>query len=184
MPKYPHRQKPVPEGRLAIMSPEPADRETCSTAREADAIQRFFTRPVFLSLTIGIPFCIFKLLFGLVAFQIGTEGDTTLYFFGGAVVVWATADLFMNIGRSILDLLHREPRFEFCTIAQLGRIFNKPLIFLAVDTLITFSIICSMLWFGWITRLDRPELILWYMATTANLISLSLVILYNEVRHR
>ncbi len=155
----------------------------CTAAREADAIQRFFSRPVYLSLTIGIPFCIFKLLFGITAFRLGTEGNTTLFFFGGAVVVWATADLFMNISRSLLDLAHREPRFEFCTIAQLGRIFNKPLLFLAVDTLITFSIICAMLWLGWITRLDRAELVLWYTATTANLISLSLVILYNEIRN-
>jgi hypothetical protein len=165
------------------MSPEPAGAKTCTAAREADAIQRFFARPVYLSLTIGIPFCIFKLLFGLVAFRLGTAGDTGLLVFGGAVVVWATADLFMNIGRSLLDLAHREPRFEFCTIAQLGRIFNKPLIFLAADTLITFSIICAMLWLGWITRLNQPELALWYMATTANLISLSLVVLYNEIRN-
>jgi len=165
------------------MSQEPADGGTCKAAREADAIQRFFTRPVFLSLTIGIPFCIFKLLFGITAFRLGTEGDTGLLFFGGIVVVWATADLFMNISRSLFDLAHKKPLSEFCTIAQLGRIFNKPLVFLAVDTLITFSIICAMLWLGWITLLDRAEMVLWYLATTANLISLSLVILYNEIRN-
>jgi hypothetical protein len=54
--------------------------------------------------------------------------------------------------------------------------------FLALDTLITFSIICAMLWTGWITRLTIPELYLWYFATTLNLISLSLVSLYNEIR--
>jgi hypothetical protein len=102
---------------------------------------------------------------------------------GRIVLVWATADLMMNIGRSLFDLAHRNARFEYCTIAQLGRIFNKPLLFLALDTLITFSIICSMLWLGWITKLDRPEIVLWYLATTMNLISLSLVGLYNEMRN-
>jgi hypothetical protein len=165
------------------MSPEPARRKEQIPGGEADKIQRFFARPVYLSLTIGIPFCIFKLLFGLVAFRLGTGGEPRLTVFGGIIVVWATADLLMNIGRSLLDLAHRDPLFEYCTIAQLGRIFNKPLVFLAVDTLITFSIICAMLWLGWITKLDRPELVLWYTATTLNLISLSLVVLYNEIRN-
>jgi hypothetical protein len=156
-------------------------RQSCE--RETDAIQQFFRRPIFLSLTIGIPFCIFKLLFGIVAFHLGAEGDPMLALLGWIILVWATADLMMNVGRSLLDLAHRNARFEYCTIAQLGRVFNKPLLFLALDTFITFSIICAMLWFGWITRLDRPEIILWYMATTMNLISLSLVALYNEIRN-
>lgn len=165
------------------MSPESSRTDCIVSHREMDAIQRFFGRPVYLSLTIGIPFCIFKLLFGLVALRIGMAGDKGLTTFGTVIIIWATADLLMNVGRSLSDLAHRGPRFEYCTIAQLGRIFNKPLIFLAVDTLITFSIICSMLWLGWITRLTYPELVLWYTATTLNLISLSLVALYNEIRN-
>ena len=165
------------------MSQEPADGGTCKAAREADAIQRFFTRPVFLSLTIGIPFCIFKLLFGITAFRLGNSQNAGLLFFGGLIVIWATADLFMNASRSLLDLAGKKASFEFCTLAQLGRIFNRPLVFLALDTLITFCIICAMLWFGWITLLDPAELVLWYTATTLNLVSLSLVILYNEIRN-
>jgi hypothetical protein len=157
--------------------------ERLSCERETDAIQRFFRRPVFLSLTIGIPFCIFKLLFGIVAFRIGVDGDPALALFGRIVLVWATADLMMNVGRSLFDLAHKNARFEYCTIAQLGRIFSRPLLFLALDTLITFSIICAMLWLGWITRLNGLEIILWYMATTMNLISLSLVALYNELKN-
>jgi hypothetical protein len=165
------------------MEPDTPGPEQCGRAAEADALQRFFRRPIFLSATIGIPFCIFKLLFGLVAFRLGTEGDQGLFVFGCVVVVWATSDLLMNLGRCLLDFFHKEPRFEFCTIAQVGRIVNRPMVFLALDTLVTFSIICSMLWVGWITRLDSREMVLWYTATTLNLISLSLVILYNEIRN-
>lgn len=165
------------------MTTESGSGKGCIPAREIDAIQRFFARPIYLSLTIGIPFCIFKLLFGIVALRLGSMGDPLLETIGWIVIIWATADLFMNLGRSLPDILHQEPRFEFCTIAQLGRVFNQPLVFLAVDTLITFTIICSMLWLGWITRLNQPELILWYTATTLNLISLSLVALYNEFRN-
>ena len=56
-----------------------------------------------------------------------------------------------------------------------------PMVFLAIDTLLTFSIICAMLWSGWITHLPAGESYLWYAATTMNLISLSLVSIYNEI---
>ena len=57
-----------------------------------------------------------------------------------------------------------------------------PMVFLAIDTLLTFIIICTMLWSGWIATLTTFESYLWYAATTLNLISLSLVVLYNEIR--
>ena len=57
-----------------------------------------------------------------------------------------------------------------------------PMLFLAIDTFLSFVIICLMLWLGWISRLTTPELYLWYAATTLNLISLSLVSLYNEAK--
>jgi hypothetical protein len=88
----------------------------------------------------------------------------------------------MNTGRMVFDLIRRPSRFEYCTIAQLGHIFRMPMVFLAVDTLLSFTIICLMLWSGWIATLTPVESVLWYSATTLNLISLSLVSLYNEIR--
>ena len=151
--------------------------------REVDAVQRFFQRPLFLSLTIGIPFCIFKLIFGLTAIRIGTGSSLLLEDFGWLIICWASVDLLMNLGRETFDLLGRPAPFEYCTIAQVGRFFNKPMAFLAIDTLLAFVIICTMLWSGWIATLSTTELHLWYAATTMNLISLSLVILYNEMRN-
>jgi hypothetical protein len=147
---------------------------------DADAIQKFFRGPFFLSFTIGIPFCFFKLLFGVAAIRAGTPNGLFLVAFGWTVIAWAMVDLVMNISRSTLDLLHRPASFEYCSIAQAGRIFNKPGVFLAIDTLLTFVIICAMLWSGWIATLTPYETILWYSATTLNLISLSLVSLYYE----
>jgi len=161
------------------------DEPTCVSAAEKirmDTIQTFFVRPFFLSFTIGIPFCIFKILFGLAALRAGEADGGFLQISGLVITVWAMADLLMNISRSSLDLLHRPAPFEYCTIAQLGRIVNRPMIFLAFDTLLTFAIICAMLWTGWIATLSPVEAVLWYMATTLNLISLSFVSLYNEIR--
>jgi hypothetical protein len=164
------------------MSPDTSEKERCACEKESNAIQRFFQRPFFLSFTIGIPFCLFKLLFGVTAIRMGAPDDLFFTIFGWLVIFWAATDLLMNIGRSTLDLLNRPARFEYCTIAQAGRIFHKPMVFLAIDTLLTFGIICAMLWSGWITKLTPFESILWYSATTMNLISLSLVSVYNEIR--
>lgn len=153
--------------------------ETVHQEKDYDALQRFFIRPFFLSLTIGIPFCIFKLLFGLTAFRTGIQGFVIL---GAVVTLWACIDLLMNIGRSVFDLAGRPAPFDYCTIAQVGRLLHRPMVFLAIDTLLSFLIICTMLWSGWITRLSPLESYLWYGATTLNLVSLSLVSLYNEVR--
>jgi hypothetical protein len=145
-------------------------------------LQQFFSRPFFLSLTIGVPFCVFKLLFGITLIRVGADISVPVSVCGGAITVWATADLILNLGRELFDILGRPAPFEYCTIAQIGRIFHMPMVFLAIDTLLTFIIICTMLWSGWIATLTTSEKYLWYAATTLNLISLSLVVLYNEIR--
>ncbi|OPX67835.1 MAG: hypothetical protein A4E37_01215 [Methanoregulaceae archaeon PtaB.Bin056] len=162
---------------------EKNDRTFRGSPQDADRLMKFFQRPLFLSLTIGIPFCIFKLLFGMVAIQVVTfPYHGALAAFGWVVVLWAGADLVMNSGRAVLDLAGRPAPFEYCTLAQMGACLHIPLVFLALDTLLSFVIICLMLWTGWITLLSPFESYLWYAATTLNLISLSLVMLYNEVR--
>ncbi|MBP1929928.1 cation transport ATPase [Methanolinea mesophila] len=155
----------------------------CRYERESDSIQRFFRRPFFLSLTIGIPFCVYKLLFGVSLLRVTQAAYPSLLVLGGVVIVWAGIDLLMNLGRVVLDLAHRPANFEYCTIAQAGRAAGMPLVFLAVDTLVSFSIISFMLWSGWIGLLTPVESYFWYGATTLNLISLSLVLLYNEIRN-
>ncbi len=147
---------------------------------ESDRIRNFFIRPFFLSVTIGIPFCTYKFLFGTAATMAGGAGSF-LPVFGWVVIAWAGADLLMNAGRAALDLAGREAPFECCTLAQAGRLFRMPMVFLAVDTFLSFSIICFMLWSGWITLLTPFESYLWYGATTLNLLSLSIVSLYNEI---
>lgn len=152
--------------------------------RESDRIQKFFGRPFFLSFTIGLPFCMFKLLFGITGVRVGSfqESLSLLTLFSWGITLWAGTDLIMNLGRAFLDLIHKPAPFEYCSIAQIGRFFGMPILFLAIDTLFSFGIICMMLWSGWITILTPPELYLWYAATTLNLISLSLVSLYNEAK--
>jgi len=159
------------------------DASACRYARESDAIQRFFLRPFFLSLTIGVPFCIYKMIFGISILRAAAAGGGLFAVAGWLIIVWAIADLLMNTAYSLQDLLHLKARFECCTLAQFGRFFSRPMVFLALDTLLSFSIICLMLWSGWIATLSPYEIVLWYVATTLNLVSLSVVSLYNEIRN-
>lgn len=125
--------------------------------------------------------CVFKMLFGLLAVRAGTA-CVWLYGFGCLIMGWALADFIMNIIRMAFYLSGRPSPVEYCTIAQAGRIFNRPRLFLAVDTLFSFSFICIVLWSGWITMLGRQESYFWYAATTLNLISVSVVNIWLELR--
>ncbi|OPY37951.1 MAG: hypothetical protein A4E35_01006 [Methanoregula sp. PtaU1.Bin051] len=160
------------------------DNETRSSRyeQESDRIRQFFIRPFFLSVTIGIPFCMYKFLCGIAAVRIGSPDSSLLVAAGWLVVAWAVVDLSMNAGRAVLDIAAKKAPFEYCMIAQLGQLLRMPMVFLALDTLLSFSIICFMLWSGWIATLTPAESYLWYGATTLNLISLSVVSLYNEIR--
>jgi hypothetical protein len=143
----------------------------------------FFLTPTFQALTIGVPFCIFKLLFGLLALRTGSP-SVSLSILGWLVIAWALADLLLNLARVFFHLAGREAPLEYCTIAEVGRLFMRPKLFLAIDTLITFSIICFVLWSGWIMRLSQGESYLWYAATTLNLISISAVNIWIELMRK
>jgi hypothetical protein len=142
---------------------------------------KIFLSPAFQALTIGVPFCIFKLLFGLLALRSGAPSGV-LVVFAWAVISWAVVDLIMNLARIFFHLTGREAPIEYCTVAQVGRLFGRPRLFLAVDTLLSFSIICFVLWSGWITLLGVRESYFWYAATTLNLISISVVNIWIELR--
>lgn len=142
----------------------------------------FFQTPIFQALTIGIPFCIFKLLFGILGIRIGPDLQSHLILFGWLIILWASADLVMNLVVVAYNMTGRKSPIEFCTIAQLGRLLGKPKLFLAVDTLIAFVIICFVLWTGWIKHLNINESYLWYAATTLNLLSISIVNIWLEFR--
>jgi len=63
-----------------------------------------FLSPAFLSVTIGVPFCVFKYLFGLLAIRQGEISlHPQLWLFGWFVVVWAGVDLVLNLVRSVDD---------------------------------------------------------------------------------
>jgi len=142
-----------------------------------------FLSPTFQALTIGVPFCIFKMIFGLLSLRQGTL-SVFLSVFAWLIIVWALADLIMNLARVYFHLSGRKTPIEYCAIAQTGRLLERPGLFLAIDTLLSFSIICFVLWSGWIKMLGIQATYFWYAATTLNLISVSLVNIWIELRRK
>ena len=149
-----------------------------NTSPASHKLDLAFQSPAFQALTIGVPFCAFKLLFGLMSMRFG------LLALGYTIILWASADLFMNLTRVFYNLAGRESPVEYCTIAQAGRIFGRPRLFLALDTFLSFSIICLALWSGWIKLLSPWESYIWYTATTLNLISISIVNIGLEIKRK
>ncbi len=142
----------------------------------------FFQTPTFQALTIGLPFCVFKMLFGLLIIRTGTENIQVLL--GWLVILWASVDLLMNLTRVVLHFAGQISPIEYCIIAQVGRLFRRPRFFLAIDTFLSFSIISFALWSGWIKLLGSFESYLWYAATTLNLMGVSVVNLWLEYRRK
>lgn len=157
---------------------------------ETDALRNrkanFFETPFFLAATVGVPFAAFKLLFGvLIIRDIPPQGSQGIYLqtiLGLAVIAWSLIDLSMNLARMLFYLIGRESPIEYCTLEQAGRLFNRSRLFLALDTLLSFSIISFILWSGWIGNLRISESYIWYAATTLNLISVALVNLWSELQ--
>lgn len=129
-----------------------------------------FDNSAFAALTIGIPFCVFKFLFGLVLLR-KHNGAVGLI-----VITWAVLDIFYNLNSAIMRLTKNRSFLETCFLAQIGKLFSqRTSLFLGIDTFLSFSIICFMLWSGWITDLRHYESYMWYGATTVNLMSLAVV---------
>ena len=143
----------------------------------------FYQTPLFQAATVGVPFSVFKLLFGTLMVR-NADGMLIQLYLGWLIIAWSLIDLTMNLTRMIYDLLGKKSPIEYCTIAQFGRFFSSPKVFLAIDTLVSFSIISFALWSGWIKDLTTSESYLWYAATTLNLISVSLVNLWIELERR
>ena len=144
-----------------------------------------FAISIYPALTIGLPFCAFKFIFGIIAARIGsTEAVGWLTHFGWAVMGWAAVDLLMNLARIAIHFIKGGPVSEFCLLALIGSYFSRARLFLAIDTFLSFFIICFFLWSGWITLLSRAESYCWYAATTVNLIGLSILNILAEYKNK
>jgi hypothetical protein len=100
------------------------------------------------------------MLFDILSIHTGIA-HSSLSILARLVIAWASLDLVMNLARVLYHLSGRTHLW-------------KARLLLAIDIFQSFSIICFVLWSGWIKDSGTTESYLWYAATTLNLISISL----------
>lgn len=138
-------------------------------------MRKFDKTSFFLALTIGYPFATFKILLGVLLLR----NEFSIAY---AALGWGIIDILMNSSRIFLSFFPEKEKCEFCILAQIGRFFGLQKVFLSIDTLMAFSIICYVLWSGWITHLKGWEMFFWLTATTINLLSVAIVQIWWEIK--
>lgn len=136
-----------------------------------------FVTTAFINLTVGLPFAMFKSLLGVSLYR--EYPKTIISILGVIILVWGSIDFVMNVTSLMFSQIKK--RFIApCILALIGKAFGTRTLFLAINTLCSFSCICIMLWTGLIGKLSSVESIIWNIATTINLISMATIIIWNE----
>jgi len=138
--------------------------------------KRFQAASLFAIITIGIPFCIYKFLFGVLVIR---NHQTIM---GWLIIIFTLSDIAINLSRFFYILAGRRLPLAPCTLAQIGRIFNLESLFTAIDKVLAFSIICFILWSGWVSLFSPLERIIWLVGTTINFVSLSVIAILTEIQ--
>lgn len=131
--------------------------------------------------TVGLPFCAFKLLTGLVLREIPLVGAL-----GWALLALGAIDLILN-GVGFVSLAVRRRRaFGVCTtdllVRAMGRGQRRPDVGLALDVLLSFVLVAVMIGFGWLARLPAPLLGVWNVAVIFNVLGAGVGRLWSALR--
>lgn len=120
----------------------------------------FFQTPLFLALTVGVPFGIFKLLFGILALRFALENHVA-YLGGSGVSLWSgsSLDIIMNLLAAIFDLAGRKSPIDCCTLAEIGSFLGRPggLSGRGYSYLILHRLLCTMVWLDLKLKLHRGQ---------------------------
>ena len=117
----------------------------------------------------GIPFGIFKIGAGLAA-TVDVHPVVGLAF-----IVLGSVDIVMNVAWALRPTL-----VAACLLAQVGRVVdrwvggNLERLGLAADTLLSFVVVSTMLWFGRIGTLPHTLVLLWEVSVIANILGVGI----------
>lgn len=123
-------------------------------------------RRLWMSLSTGMPLALFKFAAGIAAAQ------DIHPIVGACFMVWGVLDAVLNLAVLV-------PSFpvSFCTLSNIGRWLqrrypghNQEELFLGIDTLASFLIVSTMIWFDRIGRLPGPLPRIWGMCVIANVL--------------
>jgi hypothetical protein len=115
--------------------------------------------------TVGLPFCVFKLLTGLILI------GTALAPLGVGLIALGAIDLVLN-GLNLATLLTAHRRVSGVCLADvlLGRGAAERELALALDMFLSFALVAAVVGFGLLLRLPAWALTLWNLAVVLNVL--------------
>ncbi|HEY3359782.1 MAG TPA: hypothetical protein VGQ83_41415 [Polyangia bacterium] len=123
-------------------------------------------RRLWAALLTGVPFGVFKIGGGLAALVDVHQVA------GVAFIVWGALDVALN-----LAAIAWPGAVSYCALSNAGRRLDRRAarpgreqLLLALDTLLSFGIVASMIWTGRIATLPRPMVSVWESAVIANVL--------------
>lgn len=127
-------------------------------------------RRLWMVLFTGLPFAVFKFGAGVAAYQ---DIHPAI---GVLVMLWGGLDALLNVA-----VLFAPVPVSFCALSNIGRLLDRRWprpghedMALAVDTLATFLIVATMIWFGRMATLPPPFPRLWAVCVIANTVAVGL----------
>jgi hypothetical protein len=130
-------------------------------------------------LATGIPFAVFKLGGGLAA------RDDVAPVLGYAIMGWGVLDLVLNLAWVLAPA-----RFSPCAASWVGRLLDRAsmrgfeTLGLAVDTLLAFAIVATMIWFERTAVLPPPLPLVWRVAVIASVLGAGIERIWSWSRQR
>jgi hypothetical protein len=128
-------------------------------------------------LTVGIPFCVFKLLTGVIALR-----SPALAPAGYALLALGSVDLLMNVANLIALLVTRKRLGAVCLSEVVLRRFGDSELGLAVDVFLSFGLVAIVVGFGLLLRVPDWALPIWNLAVVLNVLGAGVGRLFAALR--
>jgi hypothetical protein len=130
-------------------------------------------------LSVGLPFCVFKLLTGLVVLRLG---GAWLRPCGVALVALGAIDAAVNLVNLVALVVAKRRVLGVClTDVALGRRLGQD-VALALDVFVSFALVAIVVGFGLLLALPRWGLPLWNVAVVLNVLGAGIGQLVTAVR--
>ena len=156
------------------------DRPTTAKPRRCQAEEQppaHVGRRFWRVLLTGIPYAVFKTGAGMAAWQ---DVHPAV---GVAFMLWGLTDLALN-----LLFLAAPRRFSYCLLSNVGLMWEcrrgpagAESVLLALDTLLSFTIVATMIGFGRIATLPGAVMTLWEMSVIANVLGVGVERLHTSI---
>lgn len=137
-------------------------------------------------ITVGLPFCVFKLVTGKLLFF-----DVNLPILGAILLVLGFLDLIINLANLGFLLIKRRRGAGICTMTFLVRLFEGRAghpsarlteVAAALDVILSFILVVVMINAGLLAGLPRTEVVMWNIAVSFNVLGAGYAQLSRAIR--